>query len=326
MSESLIDLSKEIQQTILGGTVPHEKLAVLNAIMQVRSKGGTLPPEEASACSEAFGMLLRMQACERLLRAAEGLLSIQQPLRARELLNAAAAEPMFDNFKPLDDFRAGLLRATDHADSFERYVARYSGEITLDPPSAAQIGRNQWCIAEAKKILAGREAPQIMAVGPWCARTEEVLLREIPGCCITFVELGNFQPHLDRLEAEFPGRVSWFRPTSYFDLPKRVDGYDLTLCNEVLEHQPSPISYLAFLAEQSANLLLSVPEADHWYSAKDCIEPVNDPEGWFPHLHGFNATSFKRVFDMIELPVRVTTLSETGHLLARAGDCEREAE
>jgi hypothetical protein len=324
MSESLIDLSKEVQQAIMTGTIPHEKLAILNAIMQVRSKEFKLAPEEAAACSEAFGALLRSQACERLLRAAEGLLSIQQPLRARELLAAATAEPMFKGFKPLEDFVVGLRRATDHADSFERYAARYSGEITLDPPSAAQIGRNVWCIEEAKKILAGREAPQIMAVGPWCARTEEVLLREIPGCSITFVELGNFQPHLDRLEAEFPGRVSWFRPMSYYDLPKRTDGYDLTICNEVLEHQPSPISYLAFLAEQSANLLLSVPEADHWYSAKDCIDPVNDPEGWFPHLHGFNAESFERVFKMVDLPVRVTRMSDTGHLLARAGDCERD--
>lgn len=271
--------------------------------------------EEKDALSSVAGAMLRVTVAGRVLAAAEGLLAIQQPLKAREFLRASVADPLLGDFEPLSQFEKNLTRATDHADSFERFAARYSGEITVDDMDFV-LGqpRNQAALREARTALTGKENPFLLSVGPWTGRLEEKLLEEFPGLHVTFVELCNFAPRLEYLEGRFPGRVAWYKPKGYFDLPKRADGYDITLCNEVLEHQPSPVSYLAFLSEQSATLFLSVPMAERWFFAKDLIDPVNNPDQWLAHLHGFDAESFARCFRLLDLPVEVTQLA-TGHLV-----------
>lgn len=284
-----------------------EACFALNAAMRERE---SLSPEEVVAVEDLGAASLSCDVATHLIRAADALCFIQKPMAASALLGGALAEPGLSRVKALVDRRKQLADALRHANGFsyfkELHATTDPGSCDLDQP------RVKAELAAARRFLSKRDLerrdspPRVLSVGCGYGIQERALLEEFPTMSMVVVDLSG---KASGLVSDFPDRVTAFDPEDRYALPRETDGYDLVICFNALQQQPNVRGLLAFLHEQAAAGVYSVPEALKLALTRDFTDPP------YINLTGFCQKSLENAFAMVGIESTTTQKTEDGFLV-----------
>lgn len=237
----------------------------------------SLTDEEAVAMTDASVSVSICDIAQQIARAAEGFVRLEQPIHASAFLSGPMANPILSLSPVLRETHARIRESLAHIETFSAFAEK-QGSLPPTAPSTtdARVQAEIAAIrAEVTRIIQERGGPvRVLSVGGGALVQETAVSAEF-GDAVEF-------SYCD-LSAGGSNK-----PASWFDFPKREGGYDLVVCLNAIQEQPNPAGFLAFLHEQCAHGVYSVPEP-----LRGPVNPMN--------VHSFNEPGLRALFDLVGL-------------------------
>lgn len=271
----------------------------------IREEGDRLGEEDAIALSDMGAASMTCDMARHLVRAADALCFMRQPMGAAALLKAATSDPALAKVEALRKRYAQVSEGISHANNWTQFRELHA---KTEPPKVdVDTPRVKAELAAARAALASaKDPPLVLSVGCGRGVQERALLHEFPTMQMAVVDLSGLGADLAR---EYPSRVTVFDPSDRYALPTRPEGYDLVVCFDTLQQQPNVLGFLAFLQEQAAAGVYSVPEA----LVRACVEDRTD--GPYTELNGFSPGSLVAAFDRIGIEGVIPKKTVDGYLV-----------
>lgn len=271
-----------------------ECLGLNELVRKARESGVEPSSEETIALTDAAAASMAQDVARQIESAARGLLALQQPIGASRLLTGALNDPLVSKVRCLKDLYAKVRGGLAHVETFEAFRTTH-GRLPAEPVDLS-APRVQEELAAVRRCLA--RLPQ--------DRAARILL--VGGVEMQNALIDQFGSRIEVTRFDLASGGGWF------DLPKREGGYDLVVCLNTLQRQPNLEGFVAFLHEQCAAGIYSVPEALKHYSPETTVDaPV------YLNLHGFNEVALVKLFDRVGLEGMRTLRTPDGFVIGGVG-------